>query len=152
MHQLKPRQTPRTLILTTILTWIWFKLKLETEIWNLNMKLEIETWKWISKFEIDTLNRNLGSQLLQYVCFQFANIAQFSMVKSWIEWFSALFDSQRMILELGIFQNSFHNLLIYTNNFCFGYNTVTCFFETFSCGWGWVVVGPFWLSADGFWV
>ena len=32
----------------------------------------------------------------------------------------------------------FHSLLIYTNNFCFGY--ITCFFETFP-GWlsGWVV-------------
>ena len=29
----------------------------------------------------------------------------------------------------------FHNLLIYTNNFCFGYFAVSCFFETFPAGW-----------------
>ena len=35
----------------------------------------------------------------------------------------------------------FQNLLIYTNNFCFGYIAVSCFFETFPAGWvgGWVV-------------
>ena len=43
------------------------------------------------------------------------------------------------ILGLGLFQNMFHNLLIYTNNFCFGYIAVSCFFETFPPGWlaGW---------------
>ena len=42
-------------------------------------------------------------------------------------------------LGLGLFQNVFHNLLIYTNNSCFGYINVSCFFETFP-GWvsGWV--------------
>ena len=33
----------------------------------------------------------------------------------------------------------FHNLLIYTNNICYEYIIVTCFFETFPGGWGWVV-------------
>ena len=43
-------------------------------------------------------------------------------------------------LGLGLFQNMFQNLLIYTNNFCFGYIAVSCFFETFPAGWlgGWV--------------
>ena len=41
-------------------------------------------------------------------------------------------------LGLGLFQNLFHNLLIYTNNFCFGYITVSCFFETFPV---WLGVG-----------
>ena len=38
-------------------------------------------------------------------------------------------------LGLGLFQNMFHNLLIYTNKFCFGYIAVSCFFETFLAGW-----------------
>ena len=25
----------------------------------------------------------------------------------------------------------YHNLLVYTNNFCFGYIAVSCFFQTF---------------------
>ena len=45
-------------------------------------------------------------------------------------------------MGLGLFQNMFHNLLIYTNNFCFGYFAVSCFFETFPAGWlgvaGWL--------------
>ena len=43
-------------------------------------------------------------------------------------------------LGLALFQNMFHNLLIYTNNFCFGYIAVSCFFETFPGGWvgGWL--------------
>ena len=40
-----------------------------------------------------------------------------------------------VFLGLGWFLNMFQNLLIYTNNFCFGYITVTCFFETFPGGW-----------------
>ena len=57
----------------------------------------------------------------------------------------ALFDSQQMVFgsSIGLLQNMFHNLLIYTNNFCFGYITVSCFFQTFP-GWlgGWLgVVG-----------
>ena len=32
----------------------------------------------------------------------------------------------------------FHNLLMYTNNFCFGYIAVSCFFETFLGVAGWV--------------
>ena len=36
---------------------------------------------------------------------------------------------------LGLFQNMFHNLLIYTHNFDFGYITVSCFLETFPGGW-----------------
>ena len=40
-----------------------------------------------------------------------------------------------------------HNLLIYTNNFCFGYITVSCFFETFPGGWlGVGVAGDGWLE------
>ena len=46
-------------------------------------------------------------------------------------------------LGLGLFQNMFHNLLIYTNNFCFGYITVFCFFETFS---GWLAGWDGWLE------
>ena len=38
-------------------------------------------------------------------------------------------------LGLGLFQNMFHNPLIYNNNFCFGFITVSCFFETFLGGW-----------------
>ena len=38
-------------------------------------------------------------------------------------------------LGVGLFQNIFYNLLIYTNNFCFGYITVSCFFETFPGDW-----------------
>ena len=37
-------------------------------------------------------------------------------------------------LGLGLFQNMFHNLLIYTSNFFLGYITVSCFFETFPAG------------------
>ena len=33
----------------------------------------------------------------------------------------------------------FQNLLSYTNNFCFQYIALTCFFETFLGGWGWSV-------------
>ena len=35
----------------------------------------------------------------------------------------------------------FHNLLIYTSNFCFGYIAVSCCFETFRAGWVAGVVG-----------
>ena len=46
-------------------------------------------------------------------------------------------------LGLGLFQIIFYNLLMYTNNFYFGYINVSCFFETFPggwlAGWGWVV-------------
>ena len=38
-------------------------------------------------------------------------------------------------MGLALFQNMFHNLLIYTNNFCFGYIAVSCLFETFPGGW-----------------
>ena len=40
---------------------------------------------------------------------------------------------------LDLFQSIFHNLLMYTNKFCFGYITVSCFFENFPGGWlgGW---------------
>ena len=50
-------------------------------------------------------------------------------------------------MSLGLFQNMFHNLLIYTNNFCFGFITVSCFFETF-LGWlaGVGVAGGGWLE------
>ena len=46
-------------------------------------------------------------------------------------------------LGLGLFRNMFHNLLIYTNNFCFGYITVSCFFETFP---GWLASWLGWLE------
>ena len=49
--------------------------------------------------------------------------------KSSIERFLALFDSQWMVFWVQLY------LLIYTNNFCFGYITVSCFFETFLAGW-----------------
>ena len=55
--------------------------------------------------------------------------------KSSIEKFLALFNFQWMDLGLGLFQNMFHILLIYTNNFCFGYITVSCFFETYRGVW-----------------
>ena len=46
-------------------------------------------------------------------------------------------------MGLALFQNMFHNLLIYTNNFCFWYITVSYFFETFPGVWlaggGWLV-------------
>ena len=42
----------------------------------------------------------------------------------------------------GLFQNMFHNLLMYTDNFCFGHIAVSCFFET-SC-----VVGKFDLNEN----
>ena len=75
--------------------------------------------------------------MLKYVCFQFVYIAQFSLVKkSWIEWFSAIFGSQQMVIGSGLIPKHFYNLLMYTNNFCFGYITVSCFFETFPDGWG----------------
>ena len=50
-----------------------------------------------------------------------------------------------LFLGLGLFQNMFHDLLIYANTFCFGYIALSCFFETFLGGWlaggGWMVVG-----------
>ena len=49
----------------------------------------------------------------------------------------------RWFLGLGLFQNIFYNLLMYTNNFCFGYITVSCFFETFPGGW---LAGGGWLE------
>ena len=53
--------------------------------------------------------------------------------------FWAFLSPSGWFLGLGLFQNMFHNPLIYTNNFCFGYITVFCFFETFP-GWvgGWL--------------
>ena len=52
-----------------------------------------------------------------------------------------LFALMSSFLGLDLFQNMFHNLLIYTNNFCFGYIAVSCFFETFPGGWvgGWKI-------------
>ena len=37
-------------------------------------------------------------------------------------------------LGIGLFQNMFEDLLMYTNNFCFGYIALFCFFETFLVG------------------
>ena len=36
-----------------------------------------------------------------------------------------------------------HNLLIHTNNFCFEFIVVSCFFETFPAGWlaWWLAAG-----------
>ena len=55
--------------------------------------------------------------------------------------FWLFFTRSGWFLGLGIFQNMFLNLLIYTNNFWFGYIAVSCFFETFPAGWvaGWQV-------------
>ena len=76
------------------------------------------------------------SQLLKYVCFQFVNIALFCMVKEFLDWrFLVSLDSQWIVFSLGLFKNMLHNLLMYTNNFCFGYIAVSCFFETFLAGW-----------------
>ena len=52
-------------------------------------------------------------------------------------WVQAYF---KTCFSLGLLQNMFHKFLMYTNNFCFGYITVSCFFETFPIGrWvGWL--------------
>ena len=52
-----------------------------------------------------------------------------------------------ILVGLGLFQNMFHNLLMYTNNFCFGYIAVSCFFDTFRAG---CVAG--WLAGLGGWL
>ena len=54
--------------------------------------------------------------------------------------FQLFFTPSGWFLGLGLSQNMFQNLLIYTNNFCFGYIAVSCFFETFPAGWlgGWL--------------
>ena len=49
--------------------------------------------------------------------------------------FSPFLTSSGWFLGLGLFQNMFHNLIIYTNNFCFGWIAVSCFFETLPAGW-----------------
>ena len=54
---------------------------------------------------------------------------------------SDLFVPTDLVLGLGLFQKMFHNLLMYTDNFCFGHITGSCFFET-SCVVG-RVVGKF---------
>ena len=53
---------------------------------------------------------------------------------------SARFDSQWIDFGLGLFQNMFHNLLMYSSNFCFGYVDLSCFFENFpvGCQVGWL--------------
>ena len=54
--------------------------------------------------------------------------------------FQASFTLSGWFLGLGLFQNMFHNLLIYSDHFCFGYIAVSFFFETFPVGWvgGWL--------------
>ena len=46
-----------------------------------------------------------------------------------------------LVGESNLMKNIFHNLQIHTNNFCFGYIIVSCFFETFPADWvaGWPV-------------
>ena len=70
---------------------------------------------------------------------------------SWIEGFWPILTPSGWFLGLGLFQNKFQNLLIYTNKFCFGYIAVSCFFETFPGGraglggWqGWVAGWKIW--------
>ena len=60
--------------------------------------------------------------------------------KSMIKMFWPFLAPSGWFLGLALFQNMFHNLLIYTNNFCFGYIAVSCLFETFPGGWlgGWL--------------
>ena len=36
---------------------------------------------------------------------------------------------------LCLFQNMFHNLLLYTNKFCFGCIAVSCFYKALMVGW-----------------
>ena len=61
------------------------------------------------------------SRLLKYACFPCVPIALFNMAKkSWIEWFWPFLTPSRWFLGLGLFQNVFYNILIYTNNLCFG--------------------------------
>ena len=79
------------------------------------------------------------SQLLKY---DFVNIALLNMdgYRSFrLKGFRSFLTSSGWFLGLGLFQNMFHNLLIYTNNFCCVYIAVYCFFETFPAGWGLVV-------------
>ena len=54
--------------------------------------------------------------------------------KSLIERFGPFLTSRGWFLGLDLFPNKFHNLLIYTNNFCFGYISVSWFLETFPGG------------------
>ena len=49
--------------------------------------------------------------------------------------FCAFLTSSEWVLGLGLFQKMCHNLLIYTDNFCFGDLALSCFFETFLVGW-----------------
>ena len=95
-----------------------FKLK-KTGNWNLRLKLEHETWNWDLKLKLQT-------------AFSFVNIALFSLVLD-----RKIFGLSPfwMDLGLGLFQNMFHNLLMYTDNFFFGYIAVSCFFETFPADW-----------------
>ena len=75
------------------------------------------------------------SQLLKY---DFVNIALLNMdgYRSFrLKGFRSFLTSSGWFLGLGLFQNMFHNLLIYTKHFCFGYIAVSCFFETFPAGW-----------------
>ena len=60
--------------------------------------------------------------------------------KSWIYGFWPFLTPSGCFLGLDLFQNMFHNLLMYTNNFCFGYIAVSCFFETFPGVAGWLAV------------
>ena len=51
-------------------------------------------------------------------------------------------DFENLEFENLQFENKalFHNLLKYTNHFCFGYIAVPCFFETFPGVAGWLAV------------
>jgi len=105
----------------------------------LKLKLEIEPWKWILKLKLETESCNWNSKLKLEIKTQNWNLKLNLEIES-RNWnlklkLRAFLTPGRWFLGLGLFQNMFHNLLIYTNNFCFGYITVPCFFETFLGGW-----------------
>ena len=50
-----------------------------------------------------------------------------------------------------LFQNMFHKVSIYTNNFCFGYINVSCFFESFTRLAGWLPYLLFVFDMSIFW-
>ena len=77
---------------------------LKIEIW----KLKIDNWKL--KFNIVNCWSMFTSSL--YLLHYLAGLKKSSIV-----WFLAIFDSQWLVFGLGLFQNTFFNLLINNNNF-----------------------------------
>ena len=63
------------------------------------------------------------SQLLKYAYLHFIDIALFSMVVK------EVLTSSGWILDLGSFQNIFHNLLVQRSNFSFRYIAVSYFLK-----------------------